>query len=216
MANLTERQRAENRFTKTGLETINALVSDIAELLQVNNAHIAASTCTGAWKGSFDYSLTYDEGAIFIKNIGNHRTNSSITGSIIFGLEELRSQYAKVFLSPSRIMHALIKREKVDNARGVPKGFMPYTVKRIGIVTKGRNYAGWAYLILDIAGHEQFFIETNLKYEILGVELDKLADAREIRDRHAENACYIYNGYGHALSGWSVPEGVTLISRESY
>jgi hypothetical protein len=216
MSKLTDRERAENRLTKTGLVTINALVSEISELLQVDNAHITASTCTGDWNGSFDYSMTYDGGSIFLRNIGNHRPNSDITICIIACLKDLRDQYAKVFLNPARILSALIKRERADNARNIAEGFCTYQVKRVGIVTKGNNFTGWPYLILDVKGREQFYLEGILKCDVFGVDLDRLANVDEEREVCKDKYAYIYNGFGNNISEWSVPEGVTLISRDSY
>jgi hypothetical protein len=209
----TDRQRADNKITASGAAAVKALAAEIGQLLQVSNAYVTASTCSGKWRGSFDYSLSYDGGSIFFANIGNHRNNSDITRRIIENLEELRNKYALVFRKSTAILEALKSREIIDNSRALENGFKTYTVKRIGIVTAGHNYTGWAYLILDVDGSEQFFIETGLKFDIFSASVDKLATAEALSSYNKDTHDYIFNGCSRALDDWKLPEGVTVISQ---
>jgi DNA-binding CsgD family transcriptional regulator len=215
---ITDRERAELRFTKEGLKTILSLASEIGELLQLDEAHVAAlkrRKLKKAYAQSYDYLLSYNGGSMFICTISDRNKSSETTSIIIGRLTSLRNQYARVFLNPSRILNALIKCEKADNdlAAVLDTGLASYAIKRIGVATTTGNsfFNGRAYLVLDVDGREQI-IENN---QILDADFSALADPKALTAYLRKKSRYIYRGHGRALSIPFINEGVTLISREN-
>jgi len=210
---MTDKERAYIRITTEGEATIDTMVSDIAELLQLDNAHITAVRRSA----SSIFLLSYDSGELRLCDISDSIPNKETTDRVIEHLVILRNNYARVFLNPARIMHALIERQNADNARAASlkkKELSPYTVKRIGIMAKG--YSTSAYLVIEVEGREQFITDDNLSSEIFNADYGKLADTGELSFVPNVGFKYIYNGYGQRFPTSPLEEGVTVITRDSY
>jgi hypothetical protein len=153
--------RANANITSAGANEISKLTHEIALLLQLSNARVEASLCTGKWRGTFDYSLVYDGGSLHLANIWNKLKKSEKTERIVKELTETLSEYQTLFDNRVAVWEALKEREISDNARAAEMGLKKYTLKRIGIAVKG-SHNGWTYIVLDIDGMERLHTETGL------------------------------------------------------
>jgi len=211
---MTDRERAEAIFTWTGLFEVDALCSDIGELLQLSNAHITATP--NKEDTAYEYLLTYDNGSIYLCTLNSTFSRTSTTVAIVKHLKDIRDNYAKVFLNSSRIFNALVMREKEDNAKGVAAGFVPYTIKRISIVTADNKRAGMVLLVLDVNGVENFFLDSTLTHFALHVDIERLSESKKLTVYDLTKDVYIYNGFSYPLSKWEIPEGITIACRDTY
>jgi hypothetical protein len=136
---------------------------------------------------------------------------------------ELYGNCKRLFDSKDVLLSALRERERSENASLTKNGFLPYRVKGIGLVTGG-DYTGWPYVTLIVNGHEVRHIETGLKYDLFGGNVENLRKIRhydpEQRTRYAnyEQDNFAYGGTYYRVDDSYVPrisKGVTVIERSA-
>lgn len=188
---------------------------DLGGLLKVNNARVEASTCTGKYRGTLDYSIMYDGGELFFANINNKRSKGEITVMVIESLTKEMQLYQREFVNSAEIWNALKERERKDNERAAEMGFKRYILKRLGITTKD-SHCGWSYIVLDIDGKECLHTETGLNSDILNCNIDNLRSIKKfyLAGNYAEcEIDFIQGGVGFisGKDGYTVNcEGITL------
>jgi len=209
------RERAESKIAVSGLKAIHGLCSDIGELWQVSDAHVA-ETCPHDFE--YDrYDLVYKGGYMPIVTIRGNATITETTRILTAHLKDWRDKYAKVFLNSARILDALIRREFADNTKAMKHGLQAYMVKRLGISTQGDRYGGWPYLILDVGHKEQQFTSPGLRHNILDVAINLLEESYETASNNIfDYSDYIYNGRGYPYIDPFINETITVVSRDNY
>ena len=193
--------RAISCFTKDGTVQIVRLCADIASLFKVKGAWMEATLCSGKWRGTRDYSLRWVNGGLFLLNINSCRTKTDTTVKILDALIETRDIYTAVIANGASVFAALKLRETKDNELAIAMGLKPYTLKRVGLTVHSDIRCGWAYLVLDIGGHERLHTETGLNHAIMRNDTDELSSCKPYCTAGAiQNAevDFIHGGIGFA------------------
>ena len=210
--------RANRYFTSKGTLQMEMLVKELAAIMKLDNPRIEASTCRGKWRGTLDYSLVFDKGSLYLRNISSKKNKGEVTTKIIESLLANIAEYKNVFRLRHEIWDALKERERKDNERALSMGLQPYALKRIGLANT-EDHCGWFYLVIDINGKERLHLETGLCHDIAKCRIDEL---RKIKENYYTAGGLNYSdvdfiecgvGFKSDTSMYSLScEGVTVIS----
>lgn len=134
------------------------ICQELTILMGYQNFKKERSACTGKWRGTYDYSLVFD-----------NRTRLFISNGMKYFHETVQNYIGclKIFnTNKNRILDEIREQIYSDNITAKQEGLFPVTVKDVAISTQSEPYCLWAYLTLEVNGITFQFIETGLNYAI--------------------------------------------------
>jgi len=143
----------------------------IAETFGCRTASIRTSPCTGAWRGSSDIFIDFDNGTSL--PVGNDKTPQSKTARVRNEcVNKALTKYHPEIVSEAKAqaLAVLSQREAKDNAIALKQGLKPYRLLGVefndGSNPRERDNIGWYYVSLEVGGEIIGHMETGLSLDI--------------------------------------------------
>jgi len=143
----------------------------IAQTFGCTSGKIETSPCSGAWRGTSDISIVFDNGASLA--VGNERTPQAKTAKVLGEYVN----YTLALYNPEIVaakkeaaLAALRKQEAEDNLIAAQKGLKPYTVLTVelcdGVDDNNSGHIGSYYVTLAVDGKIRAHLDSGLASQI--------------------------------------------------
>jgi hypothetical protein len=153
-----------------------ALCHELTRILGYSTFIKIGQRCTGKWAGTTDYSLVFDERTkLFISNGMNHFSES--VKNYIRQLQIFEKYREAMF-------QTICKQVEKDNLIAEQEGLLPVKCISLNMNLASNLTSLWAYIPMEVAGHQFNFIETGFNSAIFKNELEKHFELK--------NACPIF------------------------
>ena len=142
-------------------------VNELTQLFGYKTGSVIRTSCSGDWRGSWDYSVVFDdEVEFFIANGMKHFKKS---------LEEQVNVYKGFIRNKDKIMSIFKEIEEADRKKEYPqfKNLKQYTILDVDFVRSGSRI-GWFYLKIQVGDPDEVIkhTETHLSYTIKRLSLE--------------------------------------------
>ena len=161
------------KISKETLEKCNKL----AKLFNAKTGAIEKTACTGKYRGTFDYSVVFDNGTSFFISNGLKYFNSRID-DLIKTYENFNQIENK-----NKILNYLKKECELDKTEAVKQGLNAYKIIDVDYSKKNNSYLGWFYVTIQLDnGDIVDMIETGLNANII-----RLVNSKELIRNRRQN-----------------------------
>ena len=151
-------------MTRKSVSLTNKMQKQVNELTQLfgyKTGSVIRTSCTGDWRGSWDYSVVFDDEVEFF--IANGLKSFKKL------LEEQVNVYKGFFRNKDKIMSIFKEIEEADRKKEYPqfKDLKQYTILDVDFVRSGSRI-GWFYLKIQVGDIDEVIkhTETHLSYTI--------------------------------------------------
>lgn len=173
--------------------TTREKIESIASVFGAKDGIRGLRKCTGKWRGSTDYFISFDNGErLYVGNSGGGRKFEAM-------VDEYYDKYNPLTVAEKKsfALEKLRKRAKFDNEIAERMRVSPYEVVSVELGAKG-DYLGWYYVVLKIGDSVFTHLESGLCYDIdrmmfSGTVRQNYFTAGALKDSEVD---YVFNGVG--------------------
>lgn len=145
---------------KTKKEIMQEKYNELAKLFGATTGRKTGVACRGKYRGTTDYSVTFDNGGRFYISNGMAHFEETLDGYI--------AEYKGFTEIKNELLDVMRTYEQRDKERAEEHGLLYYHILDVDYIRDtSYEYFGWYYLTLELSdGAQHRLMTTNIKYAI--------------------------------------------------
>lgn len=138
-----------------------AQVDELTRAFGYSKGSVIRTSCTGDWKGTWDYSIVFDDKVEFFIANGSKSFKDMLTKKV--------KTYTNFEKNKNRIMEFLKQIEEADKNREYvcfKRELKPYTILDVDFIRDCPSRMGWFYITMQVGDKVINYIETHISFYI--------------------------------------------------
>lgn len=136
-------------------------VDELTRAFGYSQGSVIRTSCTGDWKGTWDYSIVFDDKVEFFIANGSKSFKDILTKKV--------KTYTNFEKNKNKIMESLKQIEEADKNREYvcfKRELKPYTILDVDFIRDCPSRMGWFYITMQVGDKVINYIETHMSYEL--------------------------------------------------
>ena len=175
-------------------------VDELTKAFGFTTNKVIRTSCTGDWRGTWDYSVVFDDRVEFFIANGMKYFKQI--------LDEKVKTYTGFAQNKNKIMEVLKQIEEADSKREYigSNTLKPYTILDVDFVKDSKRNMGWFYITMKVGDEIINYIETHMSYELKNMACNDEYRPNLIANHeyyvaggiHDDKVNYVFNKVGYS------------------